>query len=188
MMNPLVAAALIQSGSKFLGGLFGGGKQTTAYELSPQAQWLFNYYQGQLGKGAPGFITSPITARYGAMRKGIRESMGEGLGPGSGLETAKLLRIGTAEGREKGEASERYQMGLLNALAQIVGRSGVQTTTGRPGFGGMLAGAGEDISGILREQEALKDLLEGLEAMGYGGEFPSIGGEGGMSRPKDWWE
>lgn len=123
-MGPWVVPA-ISAGTSLLQSYLG---RKTERGLSPESQWLFKYLRGQLGRGAPSYLTRPITQRYGALRTGIRESTGEALGPGSGLETAKLMRATTAEGREMGEATERHEASIRRAIASVVGRTGVETT------------------------------------------------------------
>jgi len=180
----------IMAASKVLGGLFDKGKQE--YELSPEARWLFNYMQGQVGKGAPSFLTRPISARYGAFRQGIKERMGEALGPGSGLETAQLMKATAGESREIAETGERYQMGLLSQLAGLV-----PPPTGRrpTDWASILGSAGAGFAGAHGEKQEFDEFMDLLKKyMGGGGSVPSIGGEGEMSysgyggKPEDWWD
>jgi len=145
-MPAWLAPALISAGSSLLGGLFGGKKQKTTYEMSPEARSLYAYLMGQVKGGVtPSYLTRPIQQRYGALRAGIKERMGESLGVGSGLETAQLMRATAAQGREIGEAGERYRRGLLGTLASLVGGRGTQTTTGGAPWGDIFGGIGEDI-------------------------------------------
>lgn len=143
-----------------------GRKQKAERGLSPESQWLFKYLRGQLGKGAPSYLTRPIEARWGARKRGIRESLGEGLGPGSGLETAQLRRATTAQGREMGEATERHEASILRAIASVVGGTGVGTTTA-PFDIGMPA---EDIGWMLYT------LTQGKKKKGEGGGVAYPGG------------
>jgi len=127
-MGPWVIPAISAAGSAIQSYLASRG-QKTERGLSPEAQRFLNMLYGRLGKGAPSYLTRPIEARWGARKQGIRESLGEGLGPGSGLETAQLMRATTAEGREMGEATERHEASILRAIASVVGGTGQQTTT-----------------------------------------------------------
>ena len=160
-MPAWLAPAAISAGTSLLGGLFGGRKQRRG--LSPEARGLYGQLTGEYGK-TPSYVTSPIEARWGARKQGIREGMGEALGPGSGLETAQLMRATTAEGREMGEATERHRRGLLSALVGLLGGTG--TTEEPTDWGGVLGGIGGDVG-----------FLWGLEKFLGGGQ--GAGGDGG---------
>lgn len=162
MLLPLLASG----GMSLLGGLFGGRKQETSYKMSPEERSLYAQLMGQVKEGgAPSYLTRPIAQRWGARRAGIRERVGEGLGPGSGLETAHLLRATTAEGREMGEATERHKQGLLNILAGLAGGRGTRTTQAPTDWGGIFGGMGEDIGFLW----GLKQMMGGGQAGGGGG-------------------
>lgn len=141
MPLPLWAPPAISAGTSLLQSYL-GRKRKTELGLSPEAQRFLNMLYGRLGK-TPSYLTRPIEARWGARKQGIRESLGEGLGPGSGLETAHLLRATTAEGREMGEATERHEASILRAIASVVGRTGVETATAPFDIGAPLGDLGE---------------------------------------------
>jgi len=125
-MGPWVIPAISAAGSAIQSYL--GRKRKTETGLSPEAQRFLDMLYGRLGK-TPSYLTRPIEARWGARKRGIRESLGEALGPGSGLETAQLMKATTAEGRETGEATERHEASILRAIASVVGGTGQRTTT-----------------------------------------------------------
>lgn len=131
---------LASGGMSLLGGLFGGRKQRSG--LSPEAKGLYGQLMGELGT-TPSYVTRPIGARWGTRKQGIREGMGEALGPGSGLEMAQLKRATAAEGREMGEATERHRGGLLSTLVGLLGGTG--TTEQPTDWGGILGDIGGDI-------------------------------------------
>ena len=151
------APMLANVGMSFLSGLFGGRKQKTSWEMSPEARTLLAQLKGEL-KRVPSYVTQPIKQGYGALRAGISERMGEGLGPGSGLETAQLARATAGESRASTEAEERHRMGLLNTIAGLVGGRGTQTTTTGAPWGDIFGGMGGDIG-----------FLWGLQQMMGGG-------------------
>jgi hypothetical protein len=98
--------AIISAGASLLGGLFGGGKKTTTNQLSPEAQAYLKMLYGQIGK-TPGYLTRPIQQQYGVLKQNIKESTGEALGAGSGLETANLMWATAGESRALGDVGEQ---------------------------------------------------------------------------------
>lgn len=121
-------------------------QQKTEMELSPEAKEYLRRLYGEMGRAtAPGYVTRPIEKAFAGLRTDIRENIGESLGPGSGLETAKLFQARTEEGRLVGEATEKYRADLLRQIGGVVGGGGVQTTTMPPDIGPM----GGDIGWLL---------------------------------------
>lgn len=153
---------LASGGMSLLSGLFGGRKQRRG--LSPEGKGLYGQLMGELGT-TPSYVTSPIKARWGTRKAGIREGVGEALGPGSGSEMGLLKQATTAEGRETGEATERHRRGLLSTLVGLLGGTG--TTEEPTDWGGVLGGIGGDIG-----------FLWGLEKMMGGGQGAGGGGGG----------
>lgn len=161
-------------------------RQKTEYGLSPESKWLFEYLQGQLGGPTPSYLTDPISQRYGALRSGIKESMGEALGPGSGLETAKLMRATAGETRAIGAVGERHQASILDAIASVVGGTGQRTTTMPMDIGSPL----QDIGWAIWMATHGKNKGGGQGAGGGGGYSPG-GYRPGRSRnvemPRGYW-
>lgn len=162
---------LVSGGTQLLGKLFGGGEQTTGYQMSPETRQLYNMLMGQMGKGAPGYLTDPIKQRWGGMRRDIKEGLGVGLGPGSGLEIANLMRATAGESRELGNVGQRYQDQLMRQLAGLVGPAS-QTTSQTMGWGDVASGIGGDYLFWQGLQDAMKKLGGG--AGGGQGSTPSL--------------
>jgi hypothetical protein len=143
-MDPLSIIAAASTVGSTLSSLFGGGGKVE-YGLSPEQKAYLNMLYRRLRGPTPSYLTSPITSRYAAARRGISESMGESLGPGSGLEVAQLLRARAGESRALGEIGERYRAGIRSDIGGIVGGTGVRTYTEPKDFSGTL----EDLGWLL---------------------------------------
>lgn len=159
----------ISAGTQILGGLIGGGKnrQTTQFQMSPEARQLFNMYMQQLGQGTPSYLTDPINRIFGARAGQTRESMGEALGPGSGLEMARLDRLSADKGRMLGNIGQQHQEMLMRQLQGLVAPPG-QTTTGVQGTNwGQIVG---NIGGDFLARQGFQDYMRR-----FGGGSPTGG-------------
>jgi len=152
-------------GSQLATKYLGGGKQTVTQEMSPEARQLYNLLMGQVGKGAPEYLTAPIRQRWASTRRGIREGIGGALGPGSGLEMANLMRATAGEGRQLGYAGQQYQDQLMSQLAGLVG-GGTQTTRASMGWGDVAG----NIGGDLLFWQGMQDALRRFGGGGGGGQ------------------
>jgi hypothetical protein len=136
---------LLSGGLGILGKLFGGGKQTTAFQMSPEQKSLLAQLQGQM-QNVPGSVTAPFVRE----RKRIQQSYARQPGM-SGVQSGMLTRLG---GRES-EAAGAYKRGILGQMQALLSGTGTTTTEARPGWGDVFGGIGGDI-GMLW---ALKDIL-----------------------------
>lgn len=143
MPLPAWAPFAISAGTQALGGLFEDKKQTTSYEMSPEARQLFQMYMQRLGKGTPSYLTDPINRMFGARARGVREGIGEGLGAGSGLEMGHLRRLTAEKGRTLGNVGQQHQEMLMRQLAGLVAQPS-QTTTQPTNWGETIGNIGGD--------------------------------------------
>jgi len=130
-MWPMLASA----GVSLLGGLFGGRKQETGYQMSPEEKSLLAQLKGQIGN-VPGYVTAPFVR----MRKRKERELSRHPGV-SGIKSAELGKIGTMQA----EAAGAHERGLLAQIASLVGGRGTQTTTMGAPWGDVLGGIGGDI-------------------------------------------
>lgn len=150
-------------GTQFLGGLFGGGRgeQAVSYQMSPEARQLYNLLYGQIGRGAPGYMTDPIKATYAQAQRQMLQNVGQGAGFG-GLMGAQLQRLAAGESRALGNVGQQYQDQLMRQLASLVTPpSQTQTMTQPTNWGNVLSGMGGDVLSWYGLQDALKFLGRG---------------------------
>lgn len=142
------APMLASGGMSLLSGLFGGKKQTTSYQMSPEERSLLAQLRGQIGK-VPGHVTTPFVRR----RKDIKQSFRRQAGA-SGLQHAIIKRQADIP---QAEAAGMHRRGLLAQIAGLV--SGRGTQTAETGWGDIIGGIGGDIG-----------FLWGLQKMMGGGQ------------------
>lgn len=130
-----LGAMLASGGMSLLGGLFGGRKQETGYQMSSEEKSLLAQLKGQIGN-VPGHITAPFVR----MRKRKERELSRQPGV-SGIKSAELGKIGTMQA----EAAGAHERGLLAQIASLVGGRGTQTTTMGAPWGDILGGIGGDI-------------------------------------------
>lgn len=150
---------LASGGMSLLGGLFGGRKQKTGYELSGEERTLLGQLRAELGT-TPGHITAPFVRR----RKSIEQDYSRQAGA-SGLKHAIIKRQADLP---MAEAASMHRRGLLSQIAGLVGGRGTRTAETPTVWGDVLGGIGGDIG-----------FLWGLQQMMGGGQ--KAGGGGGRS-------
>jgi hypothetical protein len=156
-MDPFLGSLAISTGSSLLGGLFGGKKQKSSYEMSPEERQLYQSLLMRLKQPTPSYLTSPIAAKYGALKRNIKEDVGENLGTGSGLLQAQLRKATTGESRALGEMGEQYRQGILSQLTGLVGGRGTRAVETPTDWGSIFGGMGEDIGFLWGLQQAFGD-------------------------------
>lgn len=144
-MDPFTIAIIADTVMNTAQSIFGGNETTTEQKLSPEAKAYLQMLYNKLRGPTPGYLTDPIRQTYATARSGIKESMGQALGPGSGLEVAQMLRSAAGESRAVGNIGEQYRAGIRSDIGGVVGGTGIQTTTQPRDF----SGSGEDLGWLL---------------------------------------
>lgn len=166
-MDPILAASLISGGSRLLGGLLGGGKQTTQYEMSPEQRRLYQLLMGEYGAKTPSWIKEEIAPQFDIMRNLVTQRMtGMGMGQSGNLISA-LMGVEAKRGREIGIRTGQYKQNLLRLLTGVTGGTGMRTTQTGADWGGIAGGVGGDINFMLGLQAFLKSI--GQNQFGAGG-------------------
>lgn len=145
-MDPMTMAMLASAGTSLLGGLFGGRKQTTSYQMSPEERSLLAQLRGQIGK-VPSYVTAPFVGR----RKDIKQSFRRQAGA-SGLQHAIIKRQADIP---MAEAAGMHQRGLLAQIAGLVSGRGTRTAETGAGWGDIIGGIGGDIGFLWGLQQTM---------------------------------